>query len=691
MIKRNILLIAIASLIIIAPAYSLFPFHGPSITAESDVITPVGVFWYQWYGYNYSTSSWSGGFKTSHWNDSSNAIVTDAPLIGYYASLSNQTIAWQISEMQSAGITFAILSWWGWGVTNFSSSGQNQSAEAINSATLNVFRYVEANDPNFKLAIMVDAFTNASLLTASNYAEIYSYVAANFTSQFPSIYFKWQGNPLLCWFNPMNPAAQSSLNSSFTNRVVGNSQGVNWTLWQAPSWTLQGNSGINVTQYEGNPNISSDGVVSVIPRYDDYMLYNYGGRNSFMRFDVSYNESLYQQEWNYVLDHRSNVSMVLIYSWNEYHERSVIEPHYDNTSSASPSYLLDLTGFYTTRLNSPSIPGASKFYFSDSKAIDFYLSLSKTGLGLLRDYPGASVIHLADDQALDYYALNDTYVTTLNSTAISVAYTLNSSMSSWGSLFKYWNPVFEVLNQYPSSPSPQNGSDFIIGTQNGYTINATEYTPNPSFNYSQYSDQLAYRVLLELHVGNYSTAETLFRTLNSTWDGKGFADLPFHSGNENGTYQSYKLALYEIVWNAMQTSPPTRYFAWQFIPTAANVSLIMSELQSPENGGVWTGYRFTNNHIEFGPVVSTQNGETTSLFVLATGVPASPPPPLPTVTSSTTSSSTASSSFSTTISNSEVSTTLIPTGQPDLSIWIALIAATVILVPVAIFAISRRR
>ena len=115
MIKRNILLIAIASLIIIAPAYSLFPFHGPNITAESDVITPVGVFWYQWYGYNYSTSSWAGGFKTSHWNDSSNAIVTDAPLIGYYASLSNQTIAWQISEMQSAGITFAILSWWGWG------------------------------------------------------------------------------------------------------------------------------------------------------------------------------------------------------------------------------------------------------------------------------------------------------------------------------------------------------------------------------------------------------------------------------------------------------------------------------------------------------------------------------------------------------------------------------------------------
>ncbi|MHB1907374.1 MAG: hypothetical protein ACYCQJ_00730 [Nitrososphaerales archaeon] len=80
---------------------------------------PVGVFWYLWYGYNYPSDTWPGGNGTSHWNDSPVGKVIDKPIVGYYASLNNATIGWQIDEMIQAGITFAIISWWGWGVTNF--------------------------------------------------------------------------------------------------------------------------------------------------------------------------------------------------------------------------------------------------------------------------------------------------------------------------------------------------------------------------------------------------------------------------------------------------------------------------------------------------------------------------------------------------------------------------------------------
>ena len=265
-----------------------------------------------------------------------------------------------------------------------------------------------------------------------------------------------------------------------------------------------------------------------------------------------------------------------------------------------------------------SVASSSTFYFSEAKAIDFYLSLNKTGFGLLTDSPGSKSVYLADDQALDYYALSDVYLTTQNSTANSLASQVNTSMLTWGGFFKYWNPVFEILGRYPNTSEPQSaGPPLTIGNQNGFTINTTEYAPNPNFNYSQYSDQLAYRVLLKLHLGNYSTAESLFKTLNSTWDGRGFADRAFRNGSEAGTYQSYKLALFEIVWNTLQTTPSTKNFSLNFSRTVDNVSLTMSELQSANSGGVWTGYKFTNGQIEFGPLVSSQNGETTSVFVLA--------------------------------------------------------------------------
>ncbi|MGI0080118.1 MAG: hypothetical protein ACRECH_10890 [Nitrososphaerales archaeon] len=342
----------------------------------------------------------------------------------------------------------------------------------------------------------------------------------------------------------------------------------------------------------------------------------------------------------------------------------------------APAYTL--FSFQGTNIKADSeIPS---FDFSDAKAINFYLSLNKTGFGLLSDSPGSKTVHLADDQALDYYALNYIYSTTQNSTSKWLANQINASMFQWGGFFKYWNPVFEILGHYPNSPEPQNGSDFPIGTQSGFTINATEYAPNQSFNYSQYSDQLSYRVLLELHEGNYSTAEALFKTLNSTWDGRGFADQAFYTGNQNGTYQSYKLALFEITLNALHTNSGTSSFASEFSSTASNIALTMSELQSPYSGGVWTGYKFTSGHIEFGPLLSSQNGETTSLFVIAAIMLTAPPP------TSSTASTTTTSSISGTVSTS---TTTLSSHSTDF-VYI-LIAVIVVLTAVVAIAFMRRR
>jgi len=53
------------------------------------------------------------------------------------------------------------------------------------------------------------------------------------------------------------------------------------------------------------------------------------------------------------IEHRSQVSPVVVYSWNEYFERRFIEPAYSYTDPGlNPYYPLNLTANYTRQLNS---------------------------------------------------------------------------------------------------------------------------------------------------------------------------------------------------------------------------------------------------------------------------------------------------------------------------------------------------
>jgi hypothetical protein len=60
-------------------------------------------------------------------------------------------------------------------------------------------------------------------------------------------------------------------------------------------------------------------------------------------------EGMYITEWTYALAQK-NVNLILLYSWNEYHERTAIEPHWDATAQVSSTYLLNITAGYTAKL-----------------------------------------------------------------------------------------------------------------------------------------------------------------------------------------------------------------------------------------------------------------------------------------------------------------------------------------------------
>src|SRR5579875_183176 len=321
---------------------SAIAFYVNADTYLTTSYVPVGAVLYLWYsarpnavaGWN-STSSPGGG------------ATVDVPSTGYYTSDNTSTFATQIREMQSAGISFAVVSWWGWG-------GGTEN-DAINQATFDLFNYLRATHSTFKVALMVDAYTDAP-----NYKAIYTYVYDQFAGPYSQWYFNWQGKPLLLFFNPLYPSYD---NSSFTVRTIGNRPNpVEWIFWDAPSnfFVGQAGSGVNHNDDLGTPVVANsplavdpfgvnDGEVTIVPRIDSYFNYKENYQGGYMRFDPSLGMGLYQEEWKSA--RAQHAKLVIIYSWNEYHERTEIEPHTDYTAkNLSSDYLLNITATYASEL-----------------------------------------------------------------------------------------------------------------------------------------------------------------------------------------------------------------------------------------------------------------------------------------------------------------------------------------------------
>lgn len=156
---------------------------------------------------------------------------------------------------------------------------------------------------------------------------------------------------------------------------------------------------------------------------------------------------------------------------------------------------------------------------------------------------------------------------------------------------------------------------------------------------SHYADLEMYYAAYNMQVKNYATAEDAFISANSLWNGLGFVDKAYTS-----TYASYKLALDLIVWEMMDNTNQTKQFATQYTPVLNQVASIFLALQGSD-GGVYTDYVVTNGLVQH---AGQENGETTSLFILAAA--GSPDPDTVTSTTSTTSTPTSSTTSSTTAS-----------------------------------------
>lgn len=256
----------------------------------------IGLYYYVWYG---------EGLGGRYWNDSDNNVVVDTPLLGFYSSQNTSVIRQHLKWFQELNISFLIISWWG-------------PHSYGDESTKTVFSMVKESGSPIEIAIMVEAFNWSGIY---DFKAIYEYINTTYIVPYGDIYMRLDNLPLVCFFNDNinmtkteeNRTAIRSSATGFSARIVGHSDYVDWYAWPT--------SGHSEAE---KPRLSRDGYVGILPRYDDTHQKN----TTNTMYDVNYTEGLYDKQWNETLrlESESAVNYVAIYSWNEYRERSQIEP-----------------------------------------------------------------------------------------------------------------------------------------------------------------------------------------------------------------------------------------------------------------------------------------------------------------------------------------------------------------------------
>ena len=274
----------------------------------------VGIYYYGWYEEGHGSKNWREE------EGSENAV--DRPFLGYYDSTDPELCRRHVNWLRQLGVDFVIVSWWG---------PDTYTDESISV----LFDTVRQYGGNLKLAVMVEPFREGK--DGYNYKEIYDYIHGKYSFRYPSIYYKYQDKPLLCFYNApgLTEGGDVPDDDRFTSIIVGHLSYVDWVYWSVPNKIVQR-------------------TINVTPRYDDSRV-----RRPMQTIDPSYEDNLYDKQWEKALVRAVNeeIDIIMITSFNEFHERTQIEPCFDATTHNDYAFLVfDKTMNYIRRLREDTSP-----------------------------------------------------------------------------------------------------------------------------------------------------------------------------------------------------------------------------------------------------------------------------------------------------------------------------------------------
>lgn len=293
--------------LVVGTALIIIALFGIIMFIISESPPTIGVYYYPWY-----TDDW----------DQYHQNCLDTPFLGKYNSANLNVIVQHLNWFKQLGIDFVIFSWWG------------KDSPSDNNIKL-ILNQIAENYSDLQFFIMVEPFGDGWLEAYDNSTKtyrfnlIYDYIDDTYISQFNSNCFCLDGKAVVGFYDgPDREFAKDVIPSDnrFSLRIIGCHTDDDWE-YEVP-----------------NPSLSSqpvcrDGEISVCPRYDAQ------GRHE----DVNYTEGLYDAQWNKAISEvkQGKVKIITIISWNEFAERTQIEPTYDVTSAfKDPFYLFDKTQTY---------------------------------------------------------------------------------------------------------------------------------------------------------------------------------------------------------------------------------------------------------------------------------------------------------------------------------------------------------
>ncbi len=323
MVMRWLGLMALAACLVLATAGCGETENEP-ITAND---APLAALTYFWFGFDLHTGESVGGLGSSHWNTDvgsfgSRVGVTDEPEYGFYASDDPHVIARQLEDMEEAGISVILVSWWGYGDSDLDDVNENKESEAMVRAVDVLLNHISANNLPFKVAFLVEPYMPEPLrVTPAQKQGILDHIWDKVYSVYPDLMFQWEGKPLLVTWAPVELKTPSD--PRFTVKTWGSYFGgpdwktatnQDWNWYPEPAWLPE--------------MISVDGMYVVFPRFDEYWLHIMGRKFAYpyRRVDPLLTEGVYEETWQVAVDNRDKIKLIVLYTWNEHAEHAAIEP-----------------------------------------------------------------------------------------------------------------------------------------------------------------------------------------------------------------------------------------------------------------------------------------------------------------------------------------------------------------------------
>ena len=289
----------------------------------------VGIQYYLWY---------EEGYGSSHWNDNTDSgHIIDKPFIGFYSSAKGQTIEYHLDLFEHIGLDYVILN------LHIDHNGPN-GFELI--SIQNLFDIAEKRNSSLKFSIQVAPYTD----DISEIEKVLQMIKKIF-SDHPN-YFKLDDKPVLFWFwssaydynyhfiNSLASMSDHFINIAVSLRLPNDkdedkmtfgffegfvpysplelSEEKNWnTIWKAAYQSAQ-NAGM---RYK---------IIALSPGYDDTGLTaSYRSGNPY-RFIPRRDGATYESGISFIEGLDSRPDLVMISTFNEFHENTHIEPSRNN-------------------------------------------------------------------------------------------------------------------------------------------------------------------------------------------------------------------------------------------------------------------------------------------------------------------------------------------------------------------------